>query len=456
MAKVALINPGKSSRFAVQEPLNLGYIAAYLERHGAEVKVFDQLGGEDVRGDLKAFGPDLAGITSTTPVASEAYELADHCRKQGIRTVMGGVHPWMFPEEALKHADIVVKGEGEKAMLDIVEGRASGPVIDAGYIENVEELPLPARHLMKMDRYLYCKKYTPYILHLPYVPASKRIIHILTSRGCPHSECIFCHNSFKRFPYRANSARKVIEEIKQLRRDYGVEALYFVEDDFWTDTDRVAAISELMLKEGLGGILWGGSARVDQIVKTDPKLFELAKRAGCRSITIGFESGSPRMLDVLKKGFTLEQAYQACEMVRKAGLIVHGNIIVGGPTETLEDVEMTKQFLKKTDLIDPEIYIFTPYPGNQIWCSMIERGQVKREYDWKKFNQEEVAVNLSNIPTERLSSLRAGMYVNYYATHPLSAAKFIINVLKHPVSTTSKILHTLAPSVTSRFGKKEG
>src|SRR3989339_2228222 len=445
MVKVALINPGKSQRFAVQEPLNLGFLAAYLEKNGAQVKIFDQLSGQDVPALLNEFKPDVAGITSTTPVAYDAYAVADHCKSRGILTVMGGVHPWMFPEEALEHCDIVVKGEGEKALVDIALHNKRDRVIEGGYIENIEEIPFPARHLMDMERYLYCKKYVPYILHLPYVPANAKIIHILTSRGCPHSECIFCHNSFKRFPYRANSAEKVIEEIKLLKKDYGIDALYFVEDDFWTDIERVAGISALLIKEGLNNIVWGASARVDQIVSTPPDVFALAKKAGCRSITIGFETGSPHMLEVLKKGFTIDDACKAAENVKKAGLLLHGNIIVGAPHETMEDARLSKQFLKKTAMVTPEIYLFTPYPGSMIWCKLETEKAIPANMDWRRFSQEETIINLSAIPTKQLNKLRATMYITYYISNPMQAARLIFSALMHPRAIIDKILHTLKP-----------
>ncbi|MEW6040905.1 MAG: cobalamin-dependent protein, partial [Elusimicrobiota bacterium] len=209
--KIALISPGRSSRFAVQEPLNLGYIASYLIKHGYNPIIIDQLAGDNIEEKLSSFKPDIVGITATTPVIYHAYRVADYCRQKGILTVIGGVHATFFQEEAIEHADIVVKREGELAMLDIVEGRIKSGIVEGKFIENINDIPPPARHLMRMDKYLYCKKNVPYILHLPYVQANKRIIHILTSRGCPHSKCIFCHNSLKGIPYRMNSPDFVIE-----------------------------------------------------------------------------------------------------------------------------------------------------------------------------------------------------------------------------------------------------
>ena len=450
LPKVALVNPGTSARFAVQEPLNLGYIAAYLEQNGVEVKIIDQLAGDNVKKEIVDYRPDIVGITSTTPVVYDAYEIAKFCKKLGILTVMGGVHPTIFPEEALQYCDIVVKGEGEKAMLDIVNGKRD-KIIYAGYIENINDLPFPARHLMKMQRYMYCKKYVPYILHLPYVSSNKRIIHILTSRGCPHSKCIFCHNSLKRFPYRANSPQKVIEEIKLLKREYDVEALYYVEDDFWTDKQRVIEICELLIKEKLNNIVWGTSARVEQIMNTEQEVLLLARKAGCRSITIGFESGSQRIIDILNKGYILEQAYDVIEKIKMAGILIHGNIIIGAPTETLEDVRLSKKFLRKTALVTPEIYVFTPYPGSYIWMKLLSEGKIDRQYDWKKFNQEETVINLSYIPTKILNKLRTEMYISYYLTHPKYAVELIFSMLIHPTSTIDKIIKTVTPFFKSLF-----
>jgi len=218
-----------------------------------------------------------------------------------------------------------------------------------------------------------------------------------------------------------------------------------VEDDFWTDKERVVRISELLIKEGLDKIVWGASARVDQIVGTEPEILNLARRAGCRSITMGFESGSPRMLEELKKGFTIEQAHEAIRLIKKAGIIVHGNIIVGGPGETLRDAELSREFLKKTSIVTPEIYIFTPYPGSQVWCRLEAEQKIDRKFDWRRFNQEELIMNLSNIPTKALNKLRSKMYLSYYLSHPVYALKFILSALKHPVSTADKLVHTLKP-----------
>ena len=160
MKKVALISPGSEDpRFGMSEPLNLGYIASYLEKNGIEVIIIDEVAGQNVAQELSNFNPDIVGITATTPVIYRAYQIADLCRSKGFLTVMGGVHVSVLPREAVKHCDFVVCGEGEDAMLDIANGKISSEekekkIIQRSYIKNIDDVPMPARHLMQMDFYL--------------------------------------------------------------------------------------------------------------------------------------------------------------------------------------------------------------------------------------------------------------------------------------------------------------
>ncbi|OGS20350.1 MAG: hypothetical protein A3J83_02135 [Elusimicrobia bacterium RIFOXYA2_FULL_40_6] len=440
--KIALINPGKSARFAVQEPLNLGFIAAYLEKHNYEVRIIDQLAGENIEEELQKYKPDIAGITGTTPIIYDAYEIAALTKKMGILTVIGGVHATIFPEEAIQHADMVVKGEGERAMLKILNENITSGIVSAPFIENLDEIPIPARHLMKMEKYLYCKKNIPYIGHLPYASGNDRIVHMLTSRCCSHGKCIFCHNTWRNMPHRMDSPEKIISEIKSLKDNYRIDAIYYVEDNFFSSNERVVKLCELILKNGYEDILWGGSARADCV---DPEVMKLAKKAGCRSITIGVESGSQRIIDILKKDITIEMAKKAIQTVKDAGLIAHANFIIGNPTETEEDIQATKDFIRETNIVFPEIYLFTPYPGSQAWRDFKAQGLLPEKNDWSVFTQEKILVNATTMSTNRLDKLRAQLYMGYFLRHPKTAFVIIFWALTHPSAMYEKIIKTFLP-----------
>lgn len=153
--KIALVYPGLNNRWVSSHPpINLGYIAAYLERHGVEVYIIDEHRGDDVRKAFSELKPDIVGITATTPLVIDAYRVAKIAREEfNIMTVMGGKHAMIMTEEALGHVDMVVLGEGEKAMLDIVNGIRT-KTVQAPYFKNIDEIPSPAWHLIDMDFWL--------------------------------------------------------------------------------------------------------------------------------------------------------------------------------------------------------------------------------------------------------------------------------------------------------------
>ena len=123
MAKLVLVNAGKNYEYGTHEPLHLLVLAAYVKDKGHEVAIADQIAGEDIFTKIRRLNPDFVGITATTAVIGDAYEVADWCKENGFKSIMGGVHPTIMPEETLKHADFVVKGEGEEALVKILEGK---------------------------------------------------------------------------------------------------------------------------------------------------------------------------------------------------------------------------------------------------------------------------------------------------------------------------------------------
>jgi len=386
MKKVALVNPGKKEIFGLQEPLGLGFIASYLEKNGVDVKIVDELAGDNVVDEIENYKPHLVGVTATTPVVQDAYRILDTCRNLGYLTVMGGVHASVLPHEALEHSDIVVIGEGEEALLDIIKNGIKSGIVERPYIKDINPMPLPARHLMRMDYYIHARDLVPES-YLNFVPPGTKMSSLLTSRGCPY-DCIFCHNTWKGMPYRTNSPEKVIDEIKYLQNTYGVEALFFIEDNFFHSMKRVKAICQLMGKENIN-ISWGANARVNRV---NPEILELVKKSGCRQITFGFESGSQRILDVLNKKTTVQQIKDAVKACNDAGIIPQGTVMIGNPTETVEDVRMTQNLIKDCDITSVGVCITTPYPGTKLWDWCSDKKLIPDKIDWSLFDYTRVAI----------------------------------------------------------------
>ncbi len=439
--KIALINPGTSAIYTTHEPLNLGFIASYLEKNNIEVKIIDQLAGDNVEDEIETYDPDIVGITGTTPVINDAYKIADLCRKKDILTVIGGAHASVLPEEAIQYADIVVQGEGEKAMLDIALGKIQSGIIKGEYIGCLDEIPLPARHLMKMEFYIQTKKRIPYNVHLTFLPKNAVVGHILTSRGCPHGRCIFCHNNWRNAPYRWDSPEKVISEIQYLKSNYGISALYFMDDHFFFDYDRVENICRLLKKNKLDNMSWAMATRVETINK---EILKTVKSAGCKLINFGFESGSQRILDILDKGASVEQAQKAVKLCNEAGIIVHGTFIVGNPTETMGDIEETKKFIFDNTIKSPLIGFMTPYPGTRYWQLLEEKGLIHKDINWSSCTQERVIINISNIPTAKLEKIRTMMYLSYFWRNKKELFSMLVGMSSHPKASFIKIINTVA------------
>ncbi len=407
MKRVALINPGKFADFGIHEPLSLGYIAAYLEKNGVTVIIIDQLAGDDFKETIAAFRPDVVGITGTTPLINDSYEIADYCRSKKVITVMGGVHVTTFPKEATRHCDIVVVGEGEKAMLDIAKGTINSGIIEYPFPENLDEIPPPARHLMKMDYYLRTKDRIAGT-HLFFVPPFSKVAALMTSRGCPY-KCVFCHNSWRRAPLRFHSPAHVIDEIKTLYNQYGVNAVFFFDDDLFANKSRLKEICRLIRHENLP-IIWGCQGRSDDISE---EILLTVREAGCRQINFGLESGSQRILNLLKNStVSIEQNKRAIDLCKKMGVLTWGTFMIGNPGETMEDIRLTRNFIRKSNLDGAMVHITTPFPGTKLWSYYEEKNLIPPDLRWEDFTTAKACIPFSKkFSAQKLNQLRVRILI---------------------------------------------
>ena len=437
MTRVALINCGKDTRFSSSEPLHLGSLASYLEMNGIEVAIIDELSGQNVRLEIAQFKPDIIGLTATTPLVDDAYRIAEKYKAQGVLTVMGGVHASVYPEEALKHVDVVVVGEGERAFLDIIKENIRAGVVSRPIINNLDEIPRPARHLMNMEYYLNSAERF-HESYLYFVPPQTKVASIFTSRGCPYS-CIYCHNTWRGTPFRFNSVDRVILEIKRLVKDYGVGAIFFIEDNLFVNKKRLRAICQRMKEERLD-IVWAGNARVDNI---DLEILKIAQEAGCRQITFGFESGSQRILDVLNKKTTVEQNKRAVALCKQAGLLVNGTFMIGSPTETLADIEATRKFIAENPIDRPGICITTPFPGTELWNWCEQKHLIPNKFKWSDFTYDKIPFPACDTLSRQeimgkydelvaLAYKNAPINLNRFWQQPLVTAKKLARYLRSP------------------------
>lgn len=377
--RVLLVNPGGSSWASIHPPMHLGTIASFLLRDGVEVRIADENAGQDVARAIRDFDPAIVGITVTTPLAPDAYRIAELARRMGKLTVMGGKHATILTEEALRHVDIVVRHEGEQAMLDIVRGERSR-VVERPYIRDLDDVPAPAWSLLDMEFYLRAPDRLPRT-HLAFLPRGTRAGGLMTSRGCPY-ECIFCYNSWRTAPIRFQSAERTVADIRELVDRYRVGALFFMDDDFFCHRRRAEEICNGLLREKIR-VAWGCQSTVHSA--TEP-LLRLAKEAGLRQVGFGFESGSQRILSMLKNSrSTLEENREALARCRRVGVRSFASYMIGNPTETRAEIEETRAFMRANPADDTGVMITTPFPGTRLWEDLAAKGRAPVEPDWRLF-----------------------------------------------------------------------
>ncbi len=209
-----------------------------------------------------------------------------------------------------------------------------------------------------------------------------------------------CHNSFRTLPFRFNSTARVMEEMKLLIDDYKIDALFYVEDNFFANRKRLLEICAEMKKEHID-LAWGGNSRVNNI---DQTVLSTARSVGCNQVTFGWESGSQRILDILNKHATVEQNNRSIQLCNENNINASGTVMVGNPTETDSDIAETAQFLSTNNITGGiGVCLTTPYPGTGLWAWCESRGLLPRnKIDYSTFDFHHIPVNMTSIPAVRL------------------------------------------------------
>jgi len=396
-------------------PLGLAYLAAYVRENGFSVAIKDlHIEGvppETIVGTCRALTPKVIGITATTPTYPNALRTARFIKawEPDTTIVLGGVHATGMPGECLNDGpfDFVVLGEGEETMLELCRhlfnGTPAGHQEIAGLaflgsngdliltpprvpIQDLDDLPFPARDLLSMDRYV--KKGA-----------------ICTSRGCPNN-CSFCacHLIFGH-RYRTPSVGRVLDELEHLQKEYGIHEVDFNDDTFNWDHQRVFDICQGIKERGLK-LRWSCFCRAAEMT---PEIAFAIQGAGCGAVQYGVESGSPKILKDIGKRVSLQQVEGAVTAAADAGIeaIVCG-IMLGHPKDTEETVTDTIEFadhLLNIGATRIMLSLLTPYPGTQVYRQLDKLGIRLLTDDWEQYILSRVVVETKYLTKEKLREL---------------------------------------------------
>ncbi|MCP4592664.1 MAG: radical SAM protein [bacterium] len=388
-------------------PLGLLSIAAYAEQQGWSVKILDvHVERWDIaqfRAALELVVPRTVGISVMTATTIAGNRIARIVKEvhPDCTVVVGGVHSEAQPTECLRNRaiDVVVRGDGERTFESLLsggpwreirgisfrEGDRAVHTPPADVIENLDELPMPAYHLVPM------KKYYPAMGAYRRLPA----INMLMTRGCP-GKCTFCNSANTKL--RARSADLVVEEIAYLRRTYGIREIQFYDDTFTVLKKNALRFCRLMKERNLG-VSWTAFVRTDCFSK------EMAvglKEGGCHQVMFGVESGDDEILRNIRKPIDREQTRAAIRLAQKVGLEVRATFMLGNPGETVESMQRTTSYALE---LDPDLAVFnitTPYPGTQMFEWAKQNGYLNTE-DWSDYELSGAIMTLPTVSPEKIS-----------------------------------------------------
>jgi radical SAM superfamily enzyme YgiQ (UPF0313 family) len=388
-------NPRPKFEFQIGPPLSLMMLAACIRQMfpTVEIKIFDGSTEKDVKTKILEFAPDFVGVTATSPQIVDAYTLLDEIRTSNpdIFLAIGGPHVSALPEEACLHADVVVVGEGENAILQIIQALldedAVPSIVYGEPVEVLDSLPRPAYDLLDMGKYIYSvlgrEDYWKVSGHQNDIYP---MVRLMTSRGCNY-RCPFCGNSRRTSKVRYFSADRIIDDIQFLITNYHVHSLWFDDDDFLANKKRLCQFIGLFKAKGWDKRLtWACEARVNDITSD---VVELIKSAGCILVFLGVESYSQRSLAYLKCNTVTKQTVDdALEICHSNGLSVCASFIFGSPGETLAEMNETLDWMKTHRSRGLTLCyggILIVFPGTELYDYAVKNGIVNPvSFDYDK------------------------------------------------------------------------
>lgn len=433
MKKVLLIEPGTD---VLYPPIGLMLLASSI-RDKYNVKIKDYSAREVKESEVEELilreKPFVVGLRVLTgPCIPRAILISKIAKKHGIHVIWGGPHPTILPEQTLEndYIDAVCMGEGEITILDLLsyfEGKKKN-VLGAGIkadgkikffppqkkVVDFKNLPLPSWDLLEdIDRYFPDKNHNS--------------IPITTTRGCAF-KCGFCHNSnenVKKFLgcYRIAEPQRAIDEflfVKELAKN-NIDCLDVGEDLHLVSPGYAKKFCEAINNSGVKDIKWTTAARYATMT---PEIVDLIAKHNCKSIMLGVESGSKRIQEFNGKVVDLNHAIKIAKRIKKKGIFLRNTYIFGHPTETEEELEMTKKYLKKLPADENLIQLYRPMPATPYFKLCIDEGKIdklpEKLEEWVGFGVLGHDVNVSRIPTKKL-------FREFFKTNAIEQSKYLFN-----------------------------
>jgi radical SAM superfamily enzyme YgiQ (UPF0313 family) len=406
--------------------LGMLMLAAVAREHGYSVHLDDAKAQgtpvEDVAQRIAVLRPDYLGLSATTISVTNAGRIAERVKAlvPGVVTILGGAHVSAIPERTLgafPSIDFGIVGEGEISLIDLLARLENGlPFEDvaglayrrdgrvranprAPYIDDLDALPPPAWDLLPD----FPHRFRPALFSYPRTPVAT----LITSRGCPFS-CTFCDRSTSGRKGRMHGVEGVLRLCRMLV-DRGARHINFLDDLFTVRKQRVVDLCHAFLDHGFT-FSWSCNSHPNLL---DADTMQLMRRAGCWQIAYGIESGSQRVLDVVKREVRIPRMRETLRMTRAAGIRAKGFVMLGHPTEGLDSLAETAAFLRTVELDLCQITKFTPYPGTPAYPTILQHGTFVE--DWERMNAMNFVFVPNGLTAETLETHFDQCYRTFYS-----------------------------------------
>ena len=385
--KIILIAPKSPMGETYHPPLGLCYIRSYLQwKKGVSIPLLDLnlMPTKKLLKEVVELRPDIVGITCFSPNRFSSLDIGREIKGLLPETmiILGGIHVSFLYDQILKNfdfVDMVVRGEGEETLLELVDSLKEGNALDKirglAFRRSSDIVVNEKRESIKdLDRL----PFPTYIEHFVDFNGKRlRGASIITSRGCSGG-CKFCSVPGYWGKPRFRSTENIFEEMSILVNQYKVEYVNFMDDTFTEDKERVGNLCSSMKRKNLN-IKWRSTARVNTL---DLEILEIMKGAGCVEISIGVESGNQEILNRLGKRTSVEKIKKICTAIKELKIRLHTNFIVGSPGENENTIEETKKMMRviqpDTFNVSQSLYLF---PGTAFSKEFSKKG-IYREAFW--------------------------------------------------------------------------
>jgi anaerobic magnesium-protoporphyrin IX monomethyl ester cyclase len=420
--------PHKRSDKYIEYPIYLSYTVAVVEEAGLEVSFIDaimeELSIEAFAQKVRDLAPGLALVETSTPSIDFDLETAAAIKQSSPETFVAllGSHVTYFDRETVAEnpgVDAVIRGEFEYTAAGLGRALQDGGNLssvqgityrdddgdvrrnpDRPLFEPLDRMPFPARHIVNGEGYRAG------------IYSGGHPTAMVSSRGCPY-RCTFClwPDVLYGHKFRARSAANVVDEIEEAVRVHGHDEIYFDDDTFTIDRQRVLDICRLIQERGLEReVEWIAQCRVDTV---DREMLEAMKAANCGYILFGVESGSPEMLKKMKKGITLDRVRQAFKLTREVGIKTQAFFLFGMPGETQETIQETIEFAKEINASSTQFAIAIPHPGTALYEECKANSWLTSE-DWTDYTAESSLIETPWLTAKEVEEARIRAYREYY------------------------------------------